>query len=115
MARLLGELLIVGGALYVLLAGVGVLRLRDVYARMHAATKAPTLGLALIVLGGSVVVAEGRPQALLALAFVFVTAPCAAHLVGRIAYRAEGVDLDLAERDDLAELMDGDEGPDPGR
>ncbi|HMQ26070.1 MAG TPA: monovalent cation/H(+) antiporter subunit G [Acidimicrobiales bacterium] len=115
MARLLGELLIVGGALFVLLAGVGVLRLRDVYARMHAATKAPTLGLALIVLGGSLVVAEGRPQALLALAFVFVTAPCAAHLVGRIAYRAEGVDLDLAERDDLAELMDDDEAPDPGR
>ena len=109
MARLVAEVLVVLGGLFVLLAGVGVLRLKDVYARMHAATKAPTLGVALIVLGGSIAVAEGRPQALLALAFVFITAPCAAHLVGRIAYRAEGVDLDLAERDDLAELMD-DEG-----
>src|SRR5690606_19635806 len=77
-ARLVAEVLVVLGGLFVLLAGVGVLRLKDVYARMHAATKAPTLGVALIVLGGSVAVAEGRPQALLALAFVFITAPCAA-------------------------------------
>ena len=111
MGRLIAEVVVVLGALFVLLAGVGVLRLKDVYARMHAATKAPTLGVALIVVGGSAVVAEGRPQALLALAFVFITAPCAAHLVGRIAYRAEGVELDLAERDDLAELMEDDEGP----
>ncbi len=110
MARTIAEGLVVLGGLFVLLAGVGVLRLKDVYARMHAATKAPTLGVALIALSGSAVVAEGRPQALLALAFVFITAPCAAHLVGRIAYRAEGVELDLAERDDLAEVMD-DDGP----
>ncbi len=115
MARTIAEVLVVAGALFVLLAGVGVLRLEDVYARMHAATKAPTLGVALIALGGSIAIAEGRPQALLAVAFVFITAPCAAHLVGRIAYRAEGVELDLAERDDLAELMDDDEAPDPGR
>ncbi len=35
-------------ALTCLVAGIGVIRLNDVFARMHAATKAGTLGLALI-------------------------------------------------------------------
>jgi len=46
-----GILAFVGGAL-VLLAGVGVLRFEDLYSRMHAATKAPTLGALLIGVAG---------------------------------------------------------------
>lgn len=108
------ELLAIAGAVFVLLAGVGVLRFPDVYARMHAATKASTLGVALVGLGVVVALDHGRPKALVAVAFIFVTAPSAAHLVGRAAYRAEGVAIDLEGRDDLGTLVDdGDEGGPP--
>ncbi|HEX5367190.1 MAG TPA: monovalent cation/H(+) antiporter subunit G [Acidimicrobiales bacterium] len=95
------------GAVFVLLAGVGVLRFPDVYARMHAATKAPTLGIALIGLGTAGALDSGRAPVLLAVAFTFVTAPCAAHLVGRAAHRAEGVEVEVEAGDDLTALVDG--------
>jgi multicomponent Na+:H+ antiporter subunit G len=94
------------GGVLVVLAGVGVVRFPDVYARMHAATKASTIGIALIGIAGGLALDEGRARILLTVAFIFITAPSAAHLVGRAAYRAEGVEIDLEARDDFAELMD---------
>lgn len=93
------------GGLLVLLSGVGVVRFRDVYARMHAATKASTLGLALIGVAGALALDGGRPKLVLAVAFIFITAPSAAHLIGGTAYRAEGIDIDVEARDDLAEML----------
>jgi len=62
--------------------------------------------MALIGTATTVALDDGRPKALIAVVFIFLTAPSAAHLVGRAAYRAEGVEIDLAARDDLAALMD---------
>jgi multicomponent Na+:H+ antiporter subunit G len=81
--------LLVLGASFMLLAAVGLLRLPDVYLRMSAASKAATLGASLVLLGaalhfGSAAVA-GR--ALVIVAFLFLTAPVAAHVIGRAAYR----------------------------
>lgn len=98
--------LALAGAVMVLLSGLGTLRLGDVYARMHAATKAGTVGILLVALAAAVDLHEGRAKTLVAVAFVFVTAPSAAHLVGRAAYRAEGINIDLEPRDDLADLLD---------
>jgi multicomponent Na+:H+ antiporter subunit G len=100
------EVVALVGAAFVLLAGVGVLRFPDLYARMHAATKASTVGIGLIGLSGAVLLDGGWSKTLLAVAFIFVTAPSAAHFIGRAAYRAEGIDVDLATRDDLASLVD---------
>ena len=48
MSDVIASVLMVSGAFFCLVAGVGIVRLNDVFARMHAATKAGTLGLALI-------------------------------------------------------------------
>jgi len=101
----LAEVAVLVGATFVLLAGVGVLRFADVYARMHAATKASTLGIALIAIGAAAALEDGNARALVAVVFIFVTAPAAAHFIGRAAYRAEGIEIDLG-RDDLATLID---------
>jgi multicomponent Na+:H+ antiporter subunit G len=89
--RGVGEVLLLLGAGWVLLAAVGVLRFDDVYARMHAATKATTLGL-LLVLGGAATQLAGEDAAKLALVgvLVFLTAPIGAHLIGRAVHRAPG-------------------------
>lgn len=85
-----GALLLAGGVLYVL-AGVGMLRFPDVYARMHAATKPATLGL-LFVLGGAALQVDSAADYLklaLAGALQVLTAPVGSHLMGRAAYLAE--------------------------
>ncbi|HET9529552.1 MAG TPA: monovalent cation/H(+) antiporter subunit G [Blastocatellia bacterium] len=80
--------LMIIGALFLLLAGVGVIRMPDLFMRMQAATKASTLGVgctlvAVMVYFGSFGVAI---RALLVIAFLLLTAPVAAHMIGRAAY-----------------------------
>jgi multicomponent Na+:H+ antiporter subunit G len=104
-AETIAGILALLGAVFVLLAGVGVLRFNDVYARMHAATKASTLGIALIGFAGAIAIDGGRARTLIAVVFIFITAPSAAHFVGRAAYRAEHVEVESATRDDLATLL----------
>jgi multicomponent Na+:H+ antiporter subunit G len=94
------------GAVFVLLAGIGVLRFPDVYARMHAATKATTLGIAFVGLAAALTLAGERSKTLLAVAFIFITGPSAAHFVGRAAQRSEGIPIDLATTDDVESLLD---------
>lgn len=96
---LAGLLLLSGGAL-TLLAGVGVLRMEDVFVRMHASTKAGTLGLGLVVAAmalssGSATMIE---KAIALFLLVLATVPVSAHLVGRAVWRVMTPD----ERDDCA-------------
>jgi multicomponent Na+:H+ antiporter subunit G len=100
----LAALLLAAGTLLTVLAGVGVLRLPDVFARMHAATKSSSLGLALVLLGAALRVrgVGDTAKLVLVIALQFLTAPVAAHLVGRAAHRA-GEALDhVTEVDELA-------------
>jgi multicomponent Na+:H+ antiporter subunit G len=87
---IIASVLIVSGVALTLLAGIGLQRFDDVFARMHAATKAITLGLLLIVIAASFEMEQRGDVAklLLAATLQFITAPVAAHMVGRAAYRA---------------------------
>jgi multicomponent Na+:H+ antiporter subunit G len=104
------------GVTFALLAAIGLQQFDDVFARIHAATKAITLGLLLVVIGTSLLV-ENRgdvAKLLLAAGLQFITAPVAAHMIGRSAYRAG---TELSEKtlvDELAERRARDAGG-PGR
>jgi multicomponent Na+:H+ antiporter subunit G len=88
--ELVSGFLMVTGALLAALAAVGLHRFDNVFARMHAATKPATLGLVLIVIGASLQLADtgDSVKLFLVVVFQFITAPIAAHLVGRAAYRS---------------------------
>ncbi len=88
-AYIAGALLIVG-ALFSFLAAIGILRLPDLYTRMHAASKAGTLGagLALIAIAIYALDAAVALRALAGVTFLVLTAPVAAHLLARAAYTA---------------------------
>lgn len=81
-------LLLAGGA-FAFVAGLGLLRLPDVLVRMHASSKAGTLGAGLVLLAAALVFADlGTSVRMgLTIAFLLLTAPIAAHLIGRAAYR----------------------------
>lgn len=78
--------LVVAGSALVFLAGVGVLRFGDLFSRMHAATKATTVGFLLVCAGAAIEYGFAGWKILLAATFVLVTTPCAAHFVARCAY-----------------------------
>jgi len=85
-----GNILVIAGAVLMVLAALGVLRLPDVMARLQAGTKAASLGLAFIF-AGTALLHPSVPSAVklaLSMLFVFVTAPVAGHVIGRAAYRA---------------------------
>jgi len=80
-------LLLVGGSLFSLLAAVGLLRFPDVYSRMHAASKAGTVGSGLILIGFALQAPDfgSAARAVAALLFLVTTAPVAAHILARAA------------------------------
>jgi multicomponent Na+:H+ antiporter subunit G len=94
MIELLQSVFILGGAAFCLIAAIGIVRLPDLYVRMHAATKAGTLGAGLTILA----VAIGADdlgtviRSIAAILFLLLTAPIAAHLLARAAY-ASGVKM----------------------
>lgn len=86
---LLVALLLVLGALFMLLAGVGLVRLPDLYLRMSATSKAATMGASLVLLGAAVHfdTAAVAGRAMVIVVFLFLTAPVAAHAIGRAGYQ----------------------------
>ena len=84
---LVGALLLVGGA-FALVGAIGLVRLRDFYMRLHAPTKATTLGVGGVLLAS---MAAGAAQGtwsvaeLLIALFVFITAPVSANLLAQAA------------------------------
>lgn len=80
--------LMVVGAVLTLLAALGMVRMPDVYSRMQSATKASTLGVGCTMLAVAVDFADLAitTRAVLIVAFVFLTAPISAHMIGRAAY-----------------------------
>ncbi len=93
------------GAALALIAGIGLQRFDDMFARMHAATKPATLGLALVLGGAALQVPDTGNVAklLLVILLQFVTAPVGSHLIGRAAHRA-GTELGDVEVDELADV-----------
>ena len=90
---ILAGLVILGG-FFCFVAGLGVLRLPDVLIRMHASTKAGTLGSGLILIAVAVFFGDTATitRAVATILFLLITAPVAAHMIGRAAFRS-GVPL----------------------
>ena len=89
MNGLAGTLLLIGFA-FILTGVIGILRLPDFYARLHAVGKCDTLGVGLMV--GALSVLEGLTlttlKILLIVLFIGLGNPTATHVLGRAAIRA---------------------------
>ncbi len=105
---------LIAGATLALCAAIGLVRLPDLFSRMHAATKPQTLGLLLIMFGAvlriNTVAAAG--MLLVAAMLQLLTAPVASHMVGRAAYRAGLVPAERLVVDELSDDLASGAGPD---
>jgi len=86
----LAGILVVIAAFFTLTASIGLLRLPDLYTRMHAASKAGTLGSCVVLIALAVQAQDFAiaTRALAGVAFFLLTAPISAHLLAKAAHVA---------------------------
>lgn len=99
-------LLLIIGTFFILSSSIGIVRFPDVFTRLHAATKAPTLGIMSILIAsflflyGSHGIISGK--LLLALVFIILTSPVGGHMLSRAAHMS-GVKPKLKKNQDAFE------------
>ncbi|HAO23782.1 MULTISPECIES: monovalent cation/H(+) antiporter subunit G [unclassified Methylophaga] len=88
MTDILVAFFLISGAALMLLAAIGIIRLPDLPTRMHATTKSGALGTSLIMIGVAVYFADTTvvTRVIAIIAFIILTAPVAAHVIGRAGY-----------------------------
>lgn len=106
-AEVIAGIFILIGTIISFISAIGLVRLPDVYTRSHAASKASTLGVLSTLIGTLLffIISEGyfSIRLILGIIFVFLTAPVAAHMICRSAYRSN---VPLAETSAEDELKD---------
>jgi len=96
------------GMVFMLLAAVGVLRMPDLFTRMHSSTKSATLGVGCVMLGVALYFGDFAiaTRAFAVTVFVFLTAPVAAHMLARAAYFCDTPLCTLTLSDDMRGCYD---------
>jgi multicomponent Na+:H+ antiporter subunit G len=91
MIDILSSLLVLAGLFFYLAGSIGLLRLPDLYSRLHALTKADNLGLGLLIAGLALHAQDLLIMLKLLLIWLAVLASSAtsAHLIARQARRQE--------------------------
>lgn len=96
-------LFLVAGTFFIVSSSIGIIRFPDVYTRLHAATKAPTLGIVSILIATFLFLyaAHGivSGKLLLAILFIFLTSPVGGHMLSRAAHE-HGVKPFIKHRQD---------------
>ena len=102
-AEILVSAALVIGAIFTLVGGYGLLKLDNPMSRLHAPTKAGTLGVGSI-LAASVIYSfargEGSVHELLIMVFLFVTAPVSAHFIAKVAIHRRRITQELPPPDE---------------
>lgn len=94
MIDILSSIFIIIGSVMILISSIGLIRMPDLYLRMSATTKAATLGVGFILIGTAIHFWEVGivSRLVIIIVFLLLTAPIAAHMIGRAAY-IDGVPL----------------------
>ncbi len=89
MLEVITSVLLLIGAFFILVGSIGLVRLPEFFMRLHAPTKASTLGVGGVLLASMVYALNESVliHELIITLFVFVTAPVSAHLLSQAALR----------------------------
>jgi multicomponent Na+:H+ antiporter subunit G len=76
---------LIAGSFFIFVAGIGILKMPDIFLRMHAATKATSLGIMLILFGVMILypTAAVIVKSFIIIVFLYLTTPVAASLLGK--------------------------------
>lgn len=103
---LVSAFLILGSA-FVLIGSVGLVKLPDFYSRLHAPTKATTLGMGCLLVASMILVTYQKGflslHELLITLFLLITAPVTAHMLAKTAMHHE---LEMTDKTSGKELTE---------
>jgi multicomponent Na+:H+ antiporter subunit G len=109
MTEVLAALVMVVGTFFMVVTGIGLVRFPDVYTRMHAAGKAGTVGIALLILAPSIYFGPGDPflaiRGMLAIVFQLLTTPGATYLLAHASYATNYAAHGRTELDELKDWL----------
>ena len=117
--EIIGSIFLLSGTLVCIIGGIGIVRLPNFFARIHAASVPDTLGAGLCLLGMVILTCgltpeQGYDAKLIALVivklisigvFIFVTSPISGHALAKSAYR-DGVGVE-PESDATSQSQEG--------
>ena len=88
MIEIISGIVILSGSFFILISAIGLIKMPDLFTRMSATTKASTLGVGLVLIGTALFWQDIgiSARAMIIITFLFLTAPVAAHVIGRAAY-----------------------------
>ena len=84
--EIIGGIISLLGAIFLLLASIGINSMPDTYTRILSASKASTLGTLLFIMGIAFRYVDWIPRLILLFLMVLFTAPLSAHIIARTAY-----------------------------
>jgi multicomponent K+:H+ antiporter subunit G len=97
--ELVVSILLIGGGIFVFIGSLGLAKLPDFYTRLHAPTKATTLGMGCLLLSSVILVSYQQGylsvHELLITLFLLITAPVTAHMLAKTALHHE---LEITEK-----------------
>jgi len=100
MLEYIGFTFILLGILAFIVSGLGLIRMPDVYTRMHVGTKATTVGTLLVLVGACFIEPSWSFKLLLLVAFILLTNPLSSSVIARATHR-DGLTLDRDELKDV--------------
>lgn len=100
--EIIGLILLWGGIGFCVVGVLGVVRMPDLYCRLHASGKVSTVGLCGLLLGAAVLMPSAALKLLALAIFAILTLPVSTHAIAAAAYR-HGVAMQRVVRDDLAQ------------
>jgi len=103
--QLIAIVAVIVGTAFSVLGVLGLIRLPDVYTRLHATAKVSTFGVILLLIAAIDWTPLGFGKGLLLMLFLLVAGPVASHALGAAAYRL-GIPMQ-AVRDDLEATVKG--------
>ncbi len=96
----LGYIFIFFGVIAFLISAIGLVRMPDIYTRMHAGTKATTMGIVLVILGAVCMEPSWAWKLILLAVFILLTNPLSSSVIARASH-SDGATL---ESDELKEV-----------
>jgi multicomponent Na+:H+ antiporter subunit G len=92
----LGYIFIFLGVIAFLISSIGLVRMPDIYTRMHAGTKTTTIGIILIVLGAGCIETSWAWKLILLAVFILLTNPLSSSVIARASH-SDGSTLEFDE------------------
>ncbi|MFT5659747.1 MAG: multicomponent Na+:H+ antiporter subunit G [Sulfurimonas sp.] len=96
MLDILGYLFITLGVLVFIVSSIGLLRMPDVYTRMHISTKATTIGTISVLIGACFLEPTWSFKLLLIALFILLTNPLSSSVIARATHK-DGLTLQIDE------------------